>query len=42
MYYMVNFIQLKYNVKIDLVDIIKGYCYVEYKVDLVNFWDIYV
>ena len=35
MYYMVNLPSC--NIKIDLVDIIEGHCYVEYKVDLVNF-----
>ena len=27
----------RYNIKIDFVDIVEAHCYVEYKVDLVNF-----
>ena len=35
MYCIVNF--PSYNIKIDLADIVEAHCYVEYKVDLVNF-----
>ena len=34
-YYMVNL--PSYNIKIDFGDIVEAHCYVEYKVDLVNF-----
>ena len=32
-----EFYQVKYNVKVDLGDIIEAHCYVEYNVGLVNF-----
>ena len=35
MYYMVNL--PSYSIRIHLVDIVEAHCYVEYKVDLVNF-----